>query len=132
MNRVAGGGLTIIPANSNSLGTTQKIGFFTTPPTVTNGIVDASIIAANSASDTSGDFLNYTISNGLVRATYSTANAITNGVSGGTNSASVFHASVLTNNSVASASTLYALKVDSGVSVGGVHGAADVQLAQRR
>jgi autotransporter-associated beta strand protein len=119
LSRVAGGGLTLIPSSSSALGTTQKIGFFTTPPTVTNGIVDASIVAANSASDTSGDFLNYNVNIGLIRATYSTATAITNGVSGGTSSTSVFHAAGYTNNTIASATTLYALKVDTGVTVAG-------------
>jgi fibronectin-binding autotransporter adhesin len=119
LSRTAGGGLVIVPSGSTTLGSTQKVSFTTTPPLVTNGIIDASIVAANSSTDTSADFLTYTTTNGLVRATYSTATAITNGGTGGTTSTSVFQATSSTNNQVSTPTALYALKIDSGVTVGG-------------
>ena len=113
--RTAGGGLVIVPNNSTALGTTEKL-TVSTPMTLVNGIVDASFVARNSAADSTADFLTYGV-NGLTRATYSTATAITNGVSGGTSAASVFHATTTTNNTVSSATTLYGLKVDANVAV---------------
>ncbi len=117
LSRSAGGGLVIVPSGSTTLGTTQGIGMGAAP-TPTNGIIDASIVAANSATDTSADFLTYNGS-GLQRATYSGATNITNGVTNGTTSTSVFEATSSTNNQVTSPTTLYALKVDSGVTVEG-------------
>ncbi len=122
ITRTAGGGLVIVPSGSTTLGSTQRV-VFSTAPTVTNGIIDASIVAANSATDTSADFLTYTTANGpefgLVRATYSSATQITNGVTNGTTSTSVFHATNMTDNNVSAPTALYALKVDSGVTLNG-------------
>jgi fibronectin-binding autotransporter adhesin len=114
--RASGGGLVIVPSNSTALGTTELVGAIS-GFTVVNGIVDGSVVAQNSPTDSSADFLN--LSNGLVRATYSTATAITNGVTGGTTSTSVYHATVTSNNDVFTPSQIYALKVDSGAFVGG-------------
>jgi len=119
LSRVAGGGLVIIPNASGTTAGTPVHVTFGSAPAMTNGIVDASIVAANSATDTSADFLTFNPAAGLERATYSTATQITNGGASGTTSASVFHATSSTNNSVGTATTLYALKVDSGVTVNG-------------
>ncbi|HEY0258072.1 MAG TPA: autotransporter-associated beta strand repeat-containing protein, partial [Candidatus Methylacidiphilales bacterium] len=117
--RSNGGGLVIVPLNPVALGVSEHVGFVGSPPTVTNGIIDASVVAANSATDTSADFLGYDTNNGLVRATYSTATAIANGGTNGTTAASVYHATGANNNVVSASSQIYALKVDSGVVVGG-------------
>jgi fibronectin-binding autotransporter adhesin len=119
LSRTAGGGLVIVPGGSTTLGSTQRVGFTTTPPIMTNGIIDASFVVQNSPTDSSGDFLTYNSANGLIPATYSVATAITNGSSSGTTSASVFHATSSTNNFISAPTTLYALKIDSGVSVSG-------------
>ena len=119
LSRAAGGGLTIVPQSSTTLGSTQEVGF-NTPPAMTNGIVDASIVAANSATDTSADFLSYNSVTGLGRATYSSATSLANGGPNGTTATSVFHATTATNNFFGS-TQLYALKVDSNaVVLGGV------------
>ena len=115
-SRPSGGGLVIVPSSITALGVTQKVGA-NSGFTVVNGIVDGSIVAQSSPTDSSGDFLNYNTNNGLLRATYSAATAITNGVSGGTTPTAVFHATASTNNNVTFPTTLYALKVDSGVSI---------------
>jgi fibronectin-binding autotransporter adhesin len=117
LTRPAGGGMVIVPTSSTALSSTESMGVLAGLPTV-NGIVDASLVAQNSVADSTGDFLSYNNSTGFVRATYPAVTSITNG-SGGTSATSVFHATMTTNNTVTSASRIYALKVDSGVTING-------------
>jgi autotransporter-associated beta strand protein len=118
LTRPVGGGLVLVPASSPALGTTEKV-FVTAGLTPVNGMVDGSFVAANSPTDSTGDFLTYNTTNGFVRATYSTATAITNGATNGTTATSIFHATPATNNYVTTPTQLYALKIDSGATVQG-------------
>jgi fibronectin-binding autotransporter adhesin len=105
LNRINNGTLVIAPANgtaATNLGVTEQLRL-TATPTITNGIVNTSIIGANDDTNASGDFLTYGAT-GFVLATYSAStNLNTAGAS------AIFLASGSSTNTLTANATVYAL-----------------------
>ncbi len=105
LNRINNGTLVIAPANgtaATNLGVNEEV-LLTAAPTLTNGIVNTSIIGANNDTNASGDFLTYGTS-GFVLATYS---ASTNLNTAG--SSAVFLATGTSTNTLTANASVYAL-----------------------
>jgi len=111
LNRVNNGTLVIAPdAGTASLGLpggTEFIFVKGAMPTVTNGIVNTSIVGENTDSNGSADFLTYTSVDGFAKAAYSSSTDIT---TAGANA--VYLAQSGSNNTVTGASTIYALNTN--------------------
>jgi len=86
-------------------------------PTVTNGIVNTSIVGQNNDANLSGDFLTYDTTKGFVIATYDSSTDINGGVAGNTR---VFNATASTNNTLSGNTTVYALR-NNGQNISGAY-----------
>ncbi|MGD0461862.1 MAG: autotransporter-associated beta strand repeat-containing protein [Tepidisphaeraceae bacterium] len=105
LNRVNNGTLVIAPSNgtaASNLGVKESF-LLTAAPTLTDGIVNTSIVGANNDANASADFLTYTGS-GFVLATYSASTNLNTAPSN-----AVFLATSSSNNPLTGSATVYAL-----------------------